>query len=329
MTEQLISPAIMAGPVAEGAAGLFHCALVEQGEQIKSTLLRTLGPERAVIHRVFDEAQLLTTARRVVLDLLFLSAGNDLSETLSWLSHVRRQAVLTVVSTAVYRNEWKKGDLLATYAAGADWVFGGTWDDELIAAQLSAIMERSRRDLGVNPTSRLPGPGLLDADIKRRLDRGETFAVCYADLDNFKAYNDYHGYGFGDKIVRLTAQIIRDVAYDVSDHAFVGHIGGDDFLFIIPEDEIDAVCQNVISTFDRVIPYRYSESDRQKGEITTKNRKGQTETFPLMSISIAVLINKPHMFTHVGEMSKMLADLKHFTKAKEGSNYFIERRKKY
>ena len=69
MSEQLLSPAIMAGPVAEGAAGLFHCALVEQGEQIKSTLLRTLGPERAVIHRVFDEAQLLTTARRVVLDL--------------------------------------------------------------------------------------------------------------------------------------------------------------------------------------------------------------------------------------------------------------------
>jgi GGDEF domain-containing protein len=329
MTEPFLSPAIMAGPVAEGAAGLFHCALVEQGEQIKSTLLRTLGPERAIIHRVFDESQLLTTARRVVLDLLFLSAGNDLSETLSWLSHVRRQAILTVISTAVYRNEWKKGDLLATYAAGADWVFGGTWDDELIAAQLSAIMERSRRDLGVNPTSRLPGPGLLDADIKRRLDRGETFAVCYADLDNFKAYNDYHGYGFGDKIVRLTAQIIRDVSYDLSDHAFVGHIGGDDFLFIIPEDEIDAVCENVISTFDRVIPYRYSEADRQKGEITTKNRKGQTETFPLMSISIAVLINKPNMFTHVGEMSKMLADLKHFTKTKPGSNYFIERRQKY
>jgi diguanylate cyclase (GGDEF)-like protein len=329
MTEQLISPAIMSGPVAEGAAGLFHCALVEQGEQIKSTLLRTLGPERAVIHRVFDEAQLVTTSRRVVLDLLFLSAGNDLSETLSWLSHVRRQAVLTVISTAVYRSEWKKGDLLATYAAGADWVFSGTWDDELIAAQLSAIMERSRRDLGVNPTSRLPGPGLLDAEIKRRLDRGETFAVCYADLDNFKAYNDYHGYGFGDKIVRLTAQIIRDVAYDLSDNAFVGHIGGDDFLFIIPENEIDPVCQNVISTFDRVIPYRYSEADRQRGHIITKNRKGKTETFPLMSISIAVLINKPHMFTHVGEMSKMLADLKHFTKAKAGSNYFIERRKKY
>jgi diguanylate cyclase (GGDEF)-like protein len=329
MFDPSLTSNLVSGPVAEGAAGLFHCALVEQGEQIKSTLLRTLGPERAVIHRVLDEAQLLTTARRAVLDLLFLSAGADLKDVLAWLSHVRRQAVLTVISTAVYRREWKKGDLLATYAAGADWVFGGEWDDELIAAQLSAIMERSRRDLGVNPTSRLPGPGLLESEIKRRIDRQESFAVCYADLDNFKAYNDYHGYGFGDKIVRLTAQIIRDVTYDITPNGFVGHIGGDDFVFIIPQEFVDTVCQNIISTFDRVIPYRYSEEDRRRGEIITENRKGQRETYPIMSISIAVLINRPHMFTHVGEMSKMLADLKHYTKTLSGSNYFIERRTKY
>jgi len=329
MFDPSLTSTLVSGPVAEGAAGLFHCALVEQGEQIKSTLLRTLGPERAVIHRVFDEAQLLTTARRAVLDLLFLSAGNELGDVLAWLSHVRRQAVLTVISTAVYRREWKKGELLAAYAAGADWVFGGGWDDELIAAQLAAIMERSRRDLGVNPTSRLPGPGLLEAEINRRIGRQESFAVCYADLDNFKAYNDYHGYGFGDKIVRLTAQIIRDVTYDVTADGFVGHIGGDDFVFIVPQDVVDKVCQNIIATFDRVIPYRYSEADRQRGHIITENRKGQRETYPIMSISIAVLINRPHMFTHVGEMSKMLADLKHYTKTLEGSNYFIERRTKY
>jgi GGDEF domain-containing protein len=329
MSEFALARSDVAGPVAEGAAGLFHCALVEHGEQIKPTLLRTLGPERAVIHRVYDESQLQVTARRVVLDLMFLSAGPDLAEILAWLAHVRRQAVLTVISTAVYRREWKKGDLLAAYAAGADWVFGGDWDDELIAAQLSAIMERSRRDLGVNPTSRLPGPGLLEHEIKRRLDRGEEFAVCYADLDNFKAYNDYHGYGYGDKVVRLTAQVIRDVAYDISADAFVGHIGGDDFVYIVPQSEIDAVCRNIIATFDRVIPYRYNEVDRQRGFIITKNRQGVEEKYPLMSITIAVLINRPHMFTHVGEMSKMLADLKHYTKQMEGSNYFIERRRKY
>lgn len=329
MHDPSVAPSVVSGPVAEGASGLFHCALVEQGEHIKSTLLRTLGPERAVVHRVFDEPQLLTTARRVVLDMLFLSAGTELSDTLAWLSHVRRHAVLTVIPSAVYRSEWKKGEILAAYAAGADWVFGGTWDDDLIAAQLSAIMERSRRELGVNPTSRLPGPGLVEQEIKRRLERQESFAVCYADLDNFKAYNDYHGYGFGDKIVRLTAQIIRDVAYDIAPDAFVGHIGGDDFVFIIPKDAVDSVCGHIISTFDRVIPYRYSEADRQAGYIITQNRKGQEERYPVMTISIAVLISRPRMFAHVGEMSKMLADLKHYTKKLEGSNYFIERREKY
>ena len=317
------------GPIPDVTAGLFHCALVEQGEQIQSTLLRTLGPDCAVIHRIYSEDQLITTASRAVLDLLFLSAGPELADTLSWLAEVRRQAVLAVVSTAVYRKHWTKGELLAVYAAGADWVLGGEWDEEVVSAQLAAIMERSRRDLGVNPTSRLPGPGLLEHDINRRISRGETFAVCYADLDNFKAYNDYHGYGFGDKIVRLTAQILRDVTYDITTDGFVGHIGGDDFLMNIPVKCIDPVCKTIISTFDKVIPYRYNSEDRERGMIVTKNRKGEEETFPLMSISIAVLINKPNMFSHVGEMSKMLADLKHYAKQQPGSNYFIERRDKY
>lgn len=317
------------GPVADVSAGLFHCALVEQGEQIKSTLLRTLGPERVIIHRIYNEDQLVTTASRAMLDLLFLSAGPELSDTLSWLAEVRRQAVLAVVSTAVYRKHWTKGELLAVYAAGADWVLGGEWDEEVVSAQLGAIMERSRRDLGVNPTSRLPGPGLLEHDINRRISRGETFAVCYADLDNFKAYNDYHGYGFGDRIVRLTAKILRDVTYDITTDGFVGHIGGDDFLVNIPVDAIEPVCKNIISTFDTVIPFRYSMADRKAGKIVTKNRRGEEEVYPLMSISIAVLINKPNMFTHVGEMSKMLADLKHYAKKQPGSNYFIERRDKY
>ena len=46
-------------------------------------------------------------------------------------------------------------------------------------------------------------------------------------------------------------------------------------------------------------------------------------------MSVAVIENSNGKFTHIGELSKMLADLKKATKAKPGSNYMVERRAKY
>ncbi|MCK4573426.1 MAG: diguanylate cyclase response regulator, partial [candidate division Zixibacteria bacterium] len=84
-----------------------------------------------------------------------------------------------------------------------------------------------------------------------------------------------------------------------------------------------------IKTFDSIIPWRYEEEDRERGYITTTNRQDQVEQFPLLTISIAVIPNSNGKFEHIGELSKMLADLKTATKKIPGSNYLVERRKKY
>ncbi|RME22727.1 MAG: diguanylate cyclase response regulator, partial [Candidatus Zixiibacteriota bacterium] len=78
-----------------------------------------------------------------------------------------------------------------------------------------------------------------------------------------------------------------------------------------------------------LIPYRYDEADRERGYIETENRRGEQERFPILTISIAVIINRNREFSHVGELSRMLADLKSATKRLPGSNFMIERRKKY
>ena len=55
----------------------------------------------------------------------------------------------------------------------------------------------------------------------------------------------------------------------------------------------------------------------------------QEETFSILTMSIAVINCNPGEFAHIGELSHMLADLKKRSKSLEGSNYVIERRKKY
>ena len=44
--------------------------------------------------------------------------------------------------------------------------------------------------------------------IKKRLTT--SIAVFYADIDNFKSYNDKYGFVLGDKVIKKTAQIISD-----------------------------------------------------------------------------------------------------------------------
>jgi diguanylate cyclase (GGDEF)-like protein len=158
---------------------------------------------------------------------------------------------------------------------------------------------------------------------------GAEFAMGYADLDNFKAYNDYYGYVDGDKVIRLTSTVIKDIVFDLCREGFVGHIAGDDFIVVVPAHLVDRVFSTIIRTFDTLIPYRYEPEDRQRGYITTKSRRGEVENFPILTISIAVVVNIEQKFAHIGEISKMLVDLKTAAKLQAGSTYMVERRKKY
>jgi GGDEF domain-containing protein len=221
------------------------------------------------------------------------------------------------------------GLMINAYERGVEDFIYGEWSDRLVKVRIRKVIERSRRDLSINPSTRLPGPAIIEREMDRMLEMSAEFAVGYADLDNFKAYNDYYGYFHGDKVIQLTARVVKDVVCDLCDGGFVGHIAGDDFMFMVPIEEIDRVCRAIIETFDTLIPYRYEEEDRERGFITTTSRRGEIENFPLLTISVAVLLNRAGEFQHVGEISKMLADLKKATKSKSGSNYMIERRRKY
>jgi GGDEF domain-containing protein len=170
---------------------------------------------------------------------------------------------------------------------------------------------------------------LIQKELERRIKKGDRFAICHADLDDFKAYNDYYGYFYGDKLIRLTSEIVRDIVYSSTRNGFVGHIGGDDFVFLIPSNQVDQICRSIITAFDKIIQTRYKDEDLKKGFIETRNRRGEMERFPVMTLSISVIINKEKMFSHVGELSHMLVDLKKYTKSLPGSNYVVERRKKY
>lgn len=307
-----------------------YCFAIKQDSINLDFYLKSFFTKDKVEFHYFNNfEELITICHRFEIDTIFIDSGNDINQDLKLVRAIKENVFIYIIPVILYHPDPDTNSIISAYENGVDDFIYGEWVNHLVEVKIKKIIDRSRRDLSVNPSTRLPGTNIIEKEISRQIEMNAEFAICYADLDNFKAYNDYYGYTRGDKVVRLTAKIIRDIVFDSCREGFVGHIAGDDYIFIIPPDRVDDICSSVIRVFDLLIPFRYELEDRKRGSISSVNRRGEKEEFPLLTISIAVIINQSGSFEHVGELSKMLADLKKATKMKSGSNYMVERRKKY
>ena len=190
---------------------------------------------------------------------------------------------------------------------------------------LNRLLSSNRR---ISPLTGLPGNVQIHAELKKRIVKKEPFSVLYLDLDNFKAYNDVYGFLKGDEIIEFTAETILNCIHnsEFSD-TFVGHIGGDDFVAIIPGIESENICQNILAYFEKHVDRYFTEDDLEKGYIEVANRKGIMEQFPLTSLSIGVVVADPGRFHNILEIGEVGAQVKHAAKSVMGSSYAIDRRK--
>ena len=207
-----------------------------------------------------------------------------------------------------------------------DYLWKSMIDKDLLPrASLSVV--RSERVVEVNPLTRLPGNISIIRTIQGLLDRGEVFGAAYADLDNFKPFNDHYGFSRGDEVIKMTGRLILNIVKNRQPQgSFVGHIGGDDFIFVMDADLIDDTAAEVVSTFDRIISTFYDIEDREAGGIVSSDRQGNSKSFPLMSISIGVASNKNRVFSHYGELTEVVSEMKHHAKQSKGSCFRTDKR---
>ena len=189
---------------------------------------------------------------------------------------------------------------------------------------LNRLLNINRR---ISPLTGLPGNVQIHTELKKRLSNKEDFSVLYLDLDNFKAYNDVYGFLKGDEIIEFTAKtILKCIHEEFMENSFIGHIGGDDFIAIVPSIHIDNICQSIIATFDKDVTNFFTDEDLEKGYIEVTNRKGVLEQFPLTSISIGVVIAESGRFANILEIGEIGAQVKHMAKSVMGSSYAVDRR---
>lgn len=255
--------------------------------------------------------------------LLDARAGDD---ALRACERLKADAFSAIAPTAVLVGD-DPARTAAAFLVGADEVLRDGMPDAEIEARLDAMLRRAERDRHIQPTTLLPGPPQIEWEIRRRLATGQQFAVCYADLDHFKEYNDRYSFAEGDRVIRMVGRILHDVVTGFcGEGGFVGHIGGDDFIFIVPPERMREVSDEIIAVFDLLTPLQYSEPDRRAGYYFGKDRRGQLHRVPLMTISIGIVTNERRSLSHPGQVSAIATEMKSYAKTRPGSVYVVDRR---
>ena len=208
-----------------------------------------------------------------------------------------------------------------------DYIWRRALEKEILRRVTLCVM-RSERIVEINPLTRLPGNISINREIQERLDREEPFALAWADLDLFKPLNDKYGFSRGDDIIRITGRLILSAVKDKQrERSFVGHIGGDDFVYIMSPEHIENASEELVATFDQLIPGFYDPEDRERGFIQSVDRQGNERTFPFTSISIGITDTGTGRFTHFGEITERASEMKKYAKQFQGSCYRWDRRK--
>lgn len=194
--------------------------------------------------------------------------------------------------------------------------------------RIEMAIRRSQYSFCATPLTGLPGGRVIEEIVEEKIKNNLPFSFGYVDIDNFKSFNDSYGYIKGDRVIMQTAYMLYNAVKKFgSPGDFIGHIGGDDFVFISTPGKYKEISSNFITLFDRIIPFHYTDEDRKKGFIVAEDRNHKVRKLPLMNVSVAVVNKDEHSkLRNVIQVNERAAEIKHYLKEVEGSKFMAERR---
>ncbi|OPX30461.1 MAG: hypothetical protein B1H08_01605 [Candidatus Omnitrophica bacterium 4484_171] len=287
-----------------------------------------LEGEGYIVNSYNDADSFLIALEEKSFDLILIDMGNKNINGIELCKNIRSDFMLRHIPIILFvEKQHTIEKIKGIYAGADDYIEKPPHADELLT-RVKASLWRAKRDLDANPLTKLPGNASISKELDKRISAQEAFCAAYADLDKFKEYNDYYGFGWGDKLIQHTASVIYNAIKELGgENDFIGHIGGDDFIFITSPESIENICKKIIYDFDISIPSFYKEEDRKKGYIVIKNRKGIVGEMPFITISIGVVTTRERKIIHSGQIIQIATELKSYCKTFPKSIYIMDRRR--
>ncbi|MDT8998397.1 phosphodiesterase [Paucibacter sp. APW11] len=184
--------------------------------------------------------------------------------------------------------------------------------EQLVRSVTEARIEAARH---ANPLTFLPGNIPLSQHIGRLLSSGREFVAAYADLNQFKPFNDQYGYWRGDEMIRLVARVIG--AHCDSQRDFVGHVGGDDFVMLFQSDDWEQRCEQIVGRFNELARNLFDAEALEAGGIMAEDREGNLRFHPCTTLSIGAVRVAPGRLHRAEDVASAAAAAKR--QAKHGA----------
>ena len=274
-----------------------------------------------------DGREGLERALEVRPDLVLLDVMMPHLDGFEFAREIRRDARTSSTTIIMITAKGLSSDKVMGLVSGADDYVIKPFDPVELLARISATLRRATEMRAASPLTGLPGNLRIQEAIQQQVDRGKPFALLYADLDHFKAYNDRYGFERGDQAIKMLANLASRLVQEMAGpEAFVGHVGGDDFVMVVPPPVAEKLAKELCRTFDREMPSLYDPEDVRRGHVEVRDRRGTLARFPLLSVSIGVAGNGHHAFSHYGEAVALATELKQLAKREPGSSFAVDRR---
>jgi diguanylate cyclase (GGDEF)-like protein len=302
--------------------------IADDDEDVASAVEVNLQLEGYEVHLAHDGIEALEQARKVQPDLILLDVvmpgldGFEVCRQLRADPRTMNSAVILLTAKSV------ASDKVHGLTAGADDYIVKPFEPAELVARVRSVLRRANQMRDLSPLTRLPGNFRIAGELERLVAQPNAeFAVVYADLNEFKSFNDYYGFLRGDEVIKFTAKVLTEaLAANPSEPSFAGHVGGDDFVLIVHPDVAEPISNAIIEGFDSGIAALYDSDDRERGTIRVTDRRGEIHEYAIVSIAVGVAQTTNRPIRTQWEASAIATEMKSHAKRLRRSAYEIDRR---
>jgi diguanylate cyclase (GGDEF)-like protein len=201
------------------------------------------------------------------------------------------------------------------------------FDTMELVARVRSTLRRSQESRQLSPLTGLPGNSRILREIADRMRAKADFAVCYCDIDGFKAVNDVYGFARGDEFIIALAQKLQDAVSGIRvPAAFLGHVGGDDFVVICSPDQVRPLAEKAVTEFEAAADELYDPEDRARRYLRVRSRAEGVREVGLVTVSIGVALSSRRAYQDPRELVAVASEMKSVAKSQPGSFVAFDRR---
>lgn len=200
----------------------------------------------------------------------------------------------------------ERTDKLGALTVGADEFMNKPVDVEELGLRIRNALRRAAFDNLANPTTGLPGPRLIEEQLRLILRRqDDAWAMLRINIRHFGPFSDLYGFLASEEVLRFAAHLFAQALDRLSTvDDFLGHSSADNFILITTDEKAPALIQDITINFNQQIKTHYSFRERERGAITVRLADGAETEVPLMTLNVRAITTADGPFSDIRELTQ-------------------------